>query len=101
MNPGNYMTAKEAAEELNITPSRVRAMIRDGVLAGAQKVGRDWLVPRESVENRKKNPVGAGWKKGRSRMQWTKEKREASSQRPPMLWLDSRRQAVLQHQEPS
>jgi excisionase family DNA binding protein len=38
----------EAAEELRVSPRRVRQMLADGVLAG-ERVGRAWVLEREQV----------------------------------------------------
>ena len=42
-------TTKEAAKRLKVTPGRIRAMIRDGILK-AQKVGRDWVISSKSLD---------------------------------------------------
>lgn len=39
----NYLTTKQAAERLNVVPSRVRRMILDGVIQ-AEKIGRDNFI---------------------------------------------------------
>src|SRR2546430_17403479 len=41
----------EAARALGVSDRRVRAMIRDGVLAGRRSGGR-WLIRRDDVEER-------------------------------------------------
>ncbi|HEY8559459.1 MAG TPA: helix-turn-helix domain-containing protein [Pyrinomonadaceae bacterium] len=38
-----YVTTKQAAERLNVVPSRVRQMILDGVIK-AEKIGRDNFI---------------------------------------------------------
>lgn len=40
----------EAAAILGLRPSHVRNLARTGVLVGAKKLGRDWFIPRESIE---------------------------------------------------
>ena len=47
------ITTTEAAALLKITPQRVRALIKAGILE-AEKWGRDWQIDGESVESRKK-----------------------------------------------
>jgi len=47
------LTVKAAAALLRVTPQRVRALIKAGMLQ-AEKWGRDWQIPAESVERRKK-----------------------------------------------
>jgi excisionase family DNA binding protein len=47
------ITTTEAAALLGVTPQRVRALIKAGILE-AEKWGRDWQIDEESVESRKK-----------------------------------------------
>lgn len=47
--PAGYMTANEAANALEVTPSWIRQLCRRGTLE-CIKTGRDWLVTVESVE---------------------------------------------------
>ena len=47
------ITTTEAAALLGVTPQRVRALIKAGILE-AEKWGRDWQIDGESVESRKK-----------------------------------------------
>lgn len=53
------MSVNEAADILDVTPARIRAMIRDGVLK-ARKVGRIHEVDAQSVMDRFNEPVPAG-----------------------------------------
>ena len=46
-----YMTAPQAAEYLGLTRNRVGRLCIDGRFAGAVKIGRNWIIPREAVEN--------------------------------------------------
>ncbi len=46
------LSVSQAAEELGVSASRVRAMIKDGVLP-AHKVGNAWNIPHEAVIQRK------------------------------------------------
>lgn len=48
-----------AARELDLDPSRVRALIADGALQ-ADKIGGRWLVQRDSVLARRREPASAG-----------------------------------------
>lgn len=53
-----YLTTKEAAEKLNVVPSRIRRMILDGVIK-AEKVGRGNFILESEVkrlENIKRKP---------------------------------------------
>lgn len=53
------MSVNEAADILDVSPARVRAMIRDGIL-NSRKVGRVHMVDASSVMDRFNEPVGAG-----------------------------------------
>lgn len=53
------MTVNEAADILDVTPARVRAMIRDGILK-SRKVGMVHMVDAQSVMDRYNEPVRAG-----------------------------------------
>jgi excisionase family DNA binding protein len=49
-NPSEWLTTKEAAELSGYKPVSVRWMVREGKIEG-QKMGRDWVVNRESLLN--------------------------------------------------
>jgi len=40
-----YMTAKQAAEVLHVTQSKVSALCRGGHFEGAFKIGTSWRIP--------------------------------------------------------
>ena len=44
-----YVTTKEAADRLGVTPARIRRMILDGVIQGAETSGRDRLIPEKEM----------------------------------------------------
>jgi excisionase family DNA binding protein len=46
---GKLLTTQEAADILGIKPGSVRKLIERGRL-GADKRGRDWLIPEENLE---------------------------------------------------
>lgn len=48
-NP-ELLTSAEVARTLGYTVQHVRRLVRQGDLRG-QKLGRDWVIPRGSVEN--------------------------------------------------
>ena len=50
---GGNLTVTAAAALLGVTPQRVRALIKAGILE-AEKWGRDWQISAESVEIRRK-----------------------------------------------
>jgi excisionase family DNA binding protein len=51
LNDKDYVSTEEAARRLGYTPQHVRLLARTGKLSG-QKIGRDWLILRESVHRR-------------------------------------------------
>lgn len=55
--PG-FLSSKEAAKELGYTVQHTRLLIREGHLE-ATKVGRDWLIVRESVDEYKAQRTGS------------------------------------------
>ena len=54
-----YVSVKEAAEELNVSKSRVFHMIRDGIIE-AEKVGNVYVISESEVERRKLTNPGPG-----------------------------------------
>lgn len=63
-----YKSVNEIAEEWGVNPRTVRGMCKDGRLIGAEKVGRDWLVP-----NNAKRPVDGRLTTGQYK-NWRKNK---------------------------
>src|SRR3954469_3338991 len=53
------LSVTEAAHELELDPSRVRALVASGGLRGS-KIGGRWLVSWESVVERQREPVPSG-----------------------------------------
>lgn len=53
------MTVNEAADVLDVTPARIRAMIGSGILK-SRKVGRVHVVDAQSVMDRFNDPVPSG-----------------------------------------
>ncbi len=49
----NWLTTNEAGEILHVSAARIRQMIRDGVIRGSQKLGRDHLIPSVEVDRLK------------------------------------------------
>ena len=47
----DLLSVPEAARELNVDRTRVNILCRQGRFAGAAKIGRNWIIPRASVEN--------------------------------------------------
>ena len=48
--PENWLTVKEAAEELGITPGRVRQLIRAGVIIAVQPHPQLYLIHPDSLD---------------------------------------------------
>ena len=53
----NLISATEAAERLNVTPTRIRAMISSGRLK-ATKVGNMWVINPKDLDAVKDRKVG-------------------------------------------
>lgn len=61
------ITVKTAASRLNVSPRRVRVLCAEGRITGAQKVGRDWLIPDPpEVRPSPKGPAGKWEQRPRS-----------------------------------
>jgi len=45
-----YFIAKQVAERFNVTPRTVTNWCKAGLLPGARKPGRDWLIPVEALD---------------------------------------------------
>jgi excisionase family DNA binding protein len=53
----DHLTTQQAGKVLGVTSQRVLALIREGRLP-ATKVGRDWLIARQDLEQFEKRPQG-------------------------------------------
>lgn len=53
----DHLTTQQASDVLGVTAQRVLALIREGRLP-AVKLGRDWLIARQDLENFEKRPQG-------------------------------------------
>lgn len=51
----NYISIKEYAVKLGVTERQVRNYCADGLLYGATKVGRSWMIPEEAVLVKSRN----------------------------------------------
>lgn len=54
----DIVTTKEAADILGYSRMSVRNLCAWGKLPGAVKMGRDWVIPRATVEGYVKGPQG-------------------------------------------
>lgn len=45
----DFVTTEEAADSLGVSVRRIQMLLNDGVIAGAMKIGRDWIIPRSSL----------------------------------------------------
>lgn len=52
------ITLKQFAEKHGLTDSRVRQLIAEARIAGARKLGRDWMIPNRAVIRPPANPRG-------------------------------------------
>lgn len=55
---GKLYSTTEVAEMLGIHPTQARVLCQQGRLQGAQKVGRDWVIPEGAIREYK--PRGPG-----------------------------------------
>jgi excisionase family DNA binding protein len=62
----NLISVTEAAKRLNVTPTRIRAMISSGRLK-ATKVGNVWVISPKDLEAVKDRKVGRPRKARKSR----------------------------------
>lgn len=44
----DYIAAKQAAERWGISLRRVQKLCSEGRIPGVERVGRDWLIPRDA-----------------------------------------------------
>jgi hypothetical protein len=47
---GDYITTPEASVISHKCESFIKRLCRDGRLPGAKKIGKTWLIPRETIE---------------------------------------------------
>ena len=45
-----FMTTKEAVEKWNISERRIRRLIQEGRIEGAEKIGNAWYIPEEAAK---------------------------------------------------
>lgn len=63
-----FLSVTEAAKILNLGRTQILRLCNQGRLAGAQKVGNGWIIPKSSVETYTPGEKGfaAVWKKRRT-----------------------------------
>lgn len=52
------LTVPQAAAELRISAPRVRVLLKTGRIPGAEKFGRDWIIPEAGLESVRERPLG-------------------------------------------
>lgn len=62
-----YISIKDVAEMWGLTPRSVRNMCATGKIQGAEKVGRDWLVPADTVRPVDKRVTSGDYKNWRNK----------------------------------
>ncbi|MBQ7220684.1 MAG: helix-turn-helix domain-containing protein [Synergistaceae bacterium] len=62
-----FVTVSQAAQIMKRSTGYLRRLCIDGKLRGAQKMGSQWVIPRETIENYKPAPQGfaAVWQRKR------------------------------------
>jgi len=72
MSDKTYIGTTEAAQYLGISTVRLRILLQQGRVKGAQKQGRNWKIPLFNgmpvIEERRKGPNGS-WYKGRRQVE--------------------------------
>ena len=53
-----FVTVSQAAEMKQLSTGHIRQLCIKGKLAGAQKMGNQWIIPRETIEKYKPAPKG-------------------------------------------
>lgn len=53
-----FLTAKDFAKKLKLSPQSVRRYCWDKSIRGAQKVGRDWLIPKTELKRYRREHLG-------------------------------------------
>jgi hypothetical protein len=63
------LTTDQAAQMLDRDKTHVALLCRRGKLQGAKKIGRDWVIPKVSIENYQPGESGfaAVWRQRRAR----------------------------------
>ena len=51
-----YITTKEASERWGISPTRITVLANEGRIAGAQRLGRRWLIPATATKPQELKP---------------------------------------------
>ena len=54
----HLLSAPEAGKILGLSTVRINVLLREGRFNGAEKIGRNWVIPRVSVEKFKRLPPG-------------------------------------------
>ena len=54
-----YISVKEAADRLNISPRRVQQLCQQGLIYGAVREGKHWLIPDTISGKYEKNDLPA------------------------------------------
>jgi len=67
MDIDEYISADEAAKILDYRKESITLLCRQGKFEGVKRIGHQWFIPRNSVENYVKAPQGfaAIWKRRR------------------------------------
>ena len=55
-----FMTTKEAVQKWNISERRIRQLIQDGRIEGAEKIGTTWNIPDDAnkpIDKRVKDEI--------------------------------------------
>lgn len=67
----DYLSAKEAAANWDISLRRVHRLCEDGRIEGVRRFGRNWMIPKDAEK-----PADARIKSGKYRKSRTEERRD-------------------------
>ena len=81
-----FVTVSQAAKLKQLSTGYVRQLCIDGKLTGAQKMGNQWIIPRDTIEKYKPAPRGFA-------VVWERKKSEKAA------FDELRRSLVLQSTE--
>lgn len=61
----SFLSVPEAAKQLGVTGARIRQLLISKEMAGS-KLGQNWAIPENEIQNYKKNLLPSGRKRRKS-----------------------------------
>ena len=63
VRPSRNVTARRAAQELGVSATRLRQLLAQGRVKGAERIGRDWVIPLPvEIVPGSRGPIGVAGK---------------------------------------